>query len=197
MKFLTIALALSGFAAAGSLDAQTLPTRSGVLTVPQGRTTDCTYSRTSNSVGDIIFGRTNLATDCRDVNSREDGAWYQVGRGGDNNSIYERRVRNANGDLVIQRARRNPNGTFTIFSTRVAGANDNQWKRAQKEQRKAYKRAEKAEEREMKARLKAGTITQSQYDAWKRADKAQDKIDKAQMKAEDRAMKSNGKGKNK
>jgi hypothetical protein len=145
MKFLAIALAVSGVASAASLGAQTvLPTRSGVMVPTQG-STDCRYSRTRTSVGDIIFGRTNLATNCRDVYSREDGAWYQVGRGRDNNSIYERRVRDANGNLVIQRARRNPNGTFTIFNSRVATSNDKEWRKAQKAQEKAYKKQQKAE----------------------------------------------------
>lgn len=192
MKFLTIALAISGVAATASLGAQAVPGRTNTIPV-QTRGTDCNYARTTNTVGDIIYGRTNVVTDCRDVYSREDGAWYQVGRGRNNNSIYERRVRNANGDLVIQRARRNSNGTFTILSTRVATANDKQWKQIQKQQRKAYKESEKAEDREMKARLKSGTITKDQYDAWKRADKQQDKIDKAQMKAYDKGYK----GKNK
>jgi hypothetical protein len=145
MKFLAIALGVIGVASAGSLGAQTtLPPRSGVL-VPSRSSTDCSYARTTTSVGDIIFGRTNLATNCRDVYSREDGAWYQVGRGRDNNSIYERRVRDANGNLVIQRARRNPNGSFTILSTRVATSNDKQWKKAQKAQQKALQKQEKAE----------------------------------------------------
>ena len=145
MKFLAIALGVIGVASAGSLGAQTtLPPRSGVL-VPTRTSTDCSYARTTTSVGDIIFGRTNIATNCRDVYSREDGAWYQVGRGRDNSSIYERRVRDANGNLVIQRARRNPNGTFTILSTRVATANDKQWKKAQKAQQKALQKQEKAE----------------------------------------------------
>jgi hypothetical protein len=145
MKFLAIALAVSGVASAASLGAQTtLPTRSGVLIPVQSRN-DCTYSRTTSTVGDIIFGRTNLATNCRDVYSREDGAWYQVGRGRDNNSIYERRVRDGNGNLVIQRARRNPNGTFTILRSRVATSNDKEWRKAQKAQQKAIKKQEKAE----------------------------------------------------
>jgi hypothetical protein len=147
MKALAIALAVSGIASAASLGAQTpLPSRSGVYTVPvtQGNT-NCSYARSTSSVGDIIFGRTNLATNCRDVYSREDGAWYQVGRGRDNNSIYERRVRNANGNLVVQRARRNPNGSFTILSTRVANSNDKEWRKAQKAQQKALKQQEKAQ----------------------------------------------------
>jgi hypothetical protein len=145
MKFLAIALAVSGVASAASLGAQTtLPTRSGVLIPAQSRN-DCTYSRTTSTVGDIIFGRTNLATNCRDVYSREDGAWYQVGRGRDNNSIYERRVRDGNGNLVIQRARRNSNGTFTILSSRVATSNDKEWRKAQKAQQKAIQKQEKAE----------------------------------------------------
>jgi len=147
MKFLAIALGVIGVASAGSLGAQTtLPPRSGVL-VPTRSTTDCSYARTTTSVGDIIFGRTNLATNCRDVYSREDGAWYQEGRGRDNNSIYERRVRDANGNLVIQRARRNPNGSFTILSSRVATSNDKEWRKAQKAQQKAWKKQQKAEQK--------------------------------------------------
>ncbi len=205
MKLFALTLMLAGTASAASISAQTIPTRSGILVPSTQRTrTDCTYSRTTNSVGDIIFGRTNDAN-CRDVRSREDGVWYQVGRGRDNNSIYERRVRDANGNLVIQHARRNPNGTFTILNTRVAGVNDKEWKKAQKEQRKAHKRAEKAETKEMKDRLKAGTITKDQYETWKRADKQQDKIDNSAMKENEKAGKeafkannsSRGKGKNK
>ena len=144
MKLISLALAVSGLASAASLGAQVgLPMRTGVVTKQQG--TDCTYARTTNSVGDIIFGRTSIVTNCRDVYSREDNAWYQVGRGRDNNSIYERRIRNANGNLVIQRARRNPNGTFTIFNTRVATASDKEWRKAEKARQKALKKEAKAE----------------------------------------------------
>jgi len=146
MKFLSLALAVSGLASSASLGAQVgLPMRTGVATNQQG--TDCTYARTTNSVGDIIFGRTNIVTNCRDVYSREDGAWYQVGRGRDNNSIYERRVRNANGNLVIQRGRRNPNGSFTILNTRVATTNDKEWRKAEKARQKALKKEAKAEQK--------------------------------------------------
>jgi hypothetical protein len=155
MKLFAIALAVSGVASAASLNAQMLPTRSGIITGQTTQRTDCTYARTSNSVGDIIFGRTNIATNCRDVYSREDGAWYQVGRGRDNNSIYERRVRNANGNLVIQRARRNPNGTFTILSSRVANSNDKEWRKAQKAQQKAAEKQQKAWEKQQKDEQKA------------------------------------------
>ena len=144
MKFLSLAFAVSGLASAASLGAQTtLPIRTGIVAAQQG--TDCAYTRTTNSVGDIIFGRANIVTTCRDVYSREDGAWYQVGRGRDNNSIYERRIRNANGNLVIQRARRNPNGTFTILSTRVATVNDKEWRKAEKARQKELKKEAKAE----------------------------------------------------
>ena len=121
---------------------------------------NCDYNRTNNSVGDIIFGRTN-DVNCDDVGNRVDGGWYQVGRGRDNNSIYERRTRDRNGNLVIQRARRNRNGTFTIISTRYANDNDKQWRKAQqrqereyrkdqKEQQKAYDKAQKEREKEYK-----------------------------------------------
>lgn len=200
MKIFALSLALVGITAATPLVAQTVPARSGIPTTQ--RRADCTYTRSTNSVGDIIFGRANLATDCKDVRTREDGVWYQVGRGRDNNSIYERRVRGAgaNGNLVIQRAHRNADGTFTIFNTRVANANDKEWKRVLKEQRKAYKRAEKAEDKQMKDRLESGAITKDQYEAWKRADKQQDKVEKASMKANEKAQKeawkeSKGKGK--
>ncbi len=101
---------------------------------------------------------------------------------------------------MIQRARRNPGGTFTIFSTRPARSSDKEWKKALKEQRKTYKRAEKAEDKQMKDRLEAGTISKDQYEAWKKADKEQDKVEKASMKANEKAQKeawkeSKGKGK--
>jgi hypothetical protein len=154
MKTFAIALVVSGFASAASLGAQTtLPSRSGVQT--SGTVSDCSYARTTNSVGDIIFGRTNLANDCTDVYTRNDGAWYQVGRGRDNNSIYERRVRNSRGTLVIQRARRNPNGTFSIISTRAANSNDKQWRKAEKARQKAYTKQEKAEQKAEKKYYKS------------------------------------------
>src|SRR6185503_5537632 len=163
MKVFAIALAVSGLASAASVGAQTtLPSRSGVI-VPTTSSTDCRYTRTTNGIGDIIFGRTNLATDCRDVYSRNDGAWYQVGRGRDNNSIYERRVRDANGNLVIQRARRNPNGTFTIFNTRVATSKDKEWRKAQKAQEKAYKKQQKAQDKAYKEQQKAERKSEKNY----------------------------------
>ena len=102
---------------------------------------NCDYNRTTNSIGDIIFGRTNNNTYCDDNGNREDGGWYQVGQGRDNNSIYERRTRDRNGNLVIQRARRNSNGRFTIISTRGANDNDRQWRKAQKQQDKEWKKS--------------------------------------------------------
>jgi hypothetical protein len=108
------------------------------------RGNNCAYNQSTNTVGDIIFGRTNTNVSCDDVGNRVDGGWYQVGRGRDNNSIYERRVRDANGNLVVQRARRNSNGTFTIISSR--GYNDNsdkQWRKAQQRQRKQQREQDK------------------------------------------------------
>jgi hypothetical protein len=107
---------------------------------------NCDYNRTSNSVGDIIFGRTN-DVNCDDVGNRVDGGWYQVGRGRDNNSVYERRTRDANGNLIIQKARRNPDGSFRILSTRYANDNDKQWQKAQKRQEKEYRKEQKEQEK--------------------------------------------------
>jgi len=110
----------------------------------------CSYSQSTNSVGDIIFGRANANT-CQDVYTRDDGAWYQVGQGANNNSIYERRTYDSNGNLVIQRARRNRNGSFTIISTRAySSTNDKQWKQAQKQQQKDWKKAQKEQQKQMK-----------------------------------------------
>lgn len=110
---------------------------------------NCDYNRTTNSIGDIIFGRTNN-TVCEDVNNRDDGVWYQEGRGPNNNSIYVRRTVDANGNLVIQRARRNANGTFTIFNTRTASNSDKQWKKQQKAQNKAWNKAQKDDRKDLK-----------------------------------------------
>jgi hypothetical protein len=139
MKLLAITFALAGTVAA-SAGAQALP-RSG--TVYQQSQTSCAYNRSTNSVGDIIFGRGSNAANCQDVYTRQDGAWYQVGQGPRNNSIYERRVTDRRGNLVIQRARRNRNGTFTILSTRVATSNDREWKSQEKARQRAYKQAQK------------------------------------------------------
>ena len=147
MKVFAIAIALATAAAAAPASAQL---RGQV--VQNGN--NCVYTRSSNTVGDIIFGRTNAST-CQDVYSREDGAWYQVGRGANNNSIYERRVRDSNGNLVIQRARRNSSGRFTILSSRVATDNDKQWRKAEKARAKAYQKQQKADEKAYKKEQKA------------------------------------------
>ena len=98
---------------------------------------NCSYNQSTNTVGDIIFGRSGNNVNCNDNGNRVDGGWYQVGQGRDNNSIYERRVRDSNGNLVIQRARRNPNGSFTILSSRGYNSNnDKQWQKAQRKQQK-------------------------------------------------------------
>ncbi len=84
---------------------------------------DCTYSQSTNTVGDIIFGRSgNNTTNCVDnSNNRVNGGWYQVGRDNNGATIYERRTRDQNGNLIIQRARRNSDGSLSIISTRNAG----------------------------------------------------------------------------
>lgn len=144
MKVFAFSLAIAGVTAAASLNAQSVP-RPGTVITGQ-RTNDCTYNRTTNSVGDIIFGRTNLNTsnNCQDVYSRNDGAWYQVGNG--RSPVYERRVRDNYGNLIIQRARRNPNGTFTILNSRIANNNDKEWKKAEKRREKAIRQAQKRNE---------------------------------------------------
>jgi hypothetical protein len=142
MKLFAMTLALAGTVTA-TAGAQA-PPRSPVYQQTQN---SCYYRRSTNTVGDVIFGRTNSASNCQDVYSRDDGAWYQVGVGANNNSVYERRTTDRRGNLIIQRARRNRNGTFTILSTRVANSNDRQWRKAQE---KAWNKQQKAERKSEK-----------------------------------------------
>jgi hypothetical protein len=115
------------------------------------RSNNCAYNQSTNTVGDIIFGRTNTNVNCNDVGNRVDGGWYQVGQGSNNNSVYERRVRDANGNLVIQRARRNSNGTFTILNSRGYNTNnDRQWQKAQLQQQKDLRKQQKQQDKQYK-----------------------------------------------
>lgn len=113
------------------------------------RGNNCAYSQSTNTVGDIIFGRSNTNVNCNDVGNRVDGGWYQVGQGRNNNSIYERRIPDANGNLVIQRARRNSNGTFTILNSRAYNNNnDKQWRKAQQQQQQEMRKQQKEQDKQ-------------------------------------------------
>lgn len=110
---------------------------------------NCSYNQSTNTVGDIIFGRSGNNVNCTDNGNRVDGGWYQVGQGRDNNSIYERRVRDSNGNLIIQRARRNPNGSFTILSSRAYNSsNDKQWQKAQRQQQKEMRKQQREQDKQ-------------------------------------------------
>ncbi|HEX9085673.1 MAG TPA: hypothetical protein VF836_13120, partial [Gemmatimonadaceae bacterium] len=89
-------------------------------------------------------GRSNNPNNvnCDAVGSRLDGGWYQIGHGPGNNSDYVRRIRDSQGNLVIQRARRDRNGTFRIISTDYAMDNDKEWRKASQDYNNAVKRAE-------------------------------------------------------
>ena len=114
-----------------------------------GNNSNCSYNQTTNTVGDIIFGRSGNNVNCNDNGNRVDGGWYQVGQGRDNNSIYERRVRDSNGNLVIQRARRNPNGSFTILSSRAYNSNnDKQWQKAQQRRQKEIRKQQREDDKQ-------------------------------------------------
>ncbi|MEX2110571.1 MAG: hypothetical protein WD802_08210 [Gemmatimonadaceae bacterium] len=110
------------------------------------RNNNCDYNRSTNSIGDIIFGRSSDRY-CDDEYSREDNGWYQVGRGRDNNSIYERRTRDRNGNLIIQRARRDSNGRMRIISTRRYEENDKHWKKVHKDD-KHWKNGKRGSDRD-------------------------------------------------
>ena len=120
MKLMIIGATLAAFAAVAPLEAQARPV---ILTGAGTSRQNCTYSRSTNSVGDVIFGRSgNNTTNCVDnTSNRVNGGWYQVGRDNNGATIYERQTTDRNGNLIIQRARRNSNGTLSVISTRNAG----------------------------------------------------------------------------
>lgn len=122
----------------------------GNINNTNNRNTNCSYNQSTNTVGDIIFGRSGNNVNCNDNGNRVDGGWYQVGQGRDNNSTYERRTRDANGNLVIQRARRNRNGSFTILNSRSANQNDKQWQKAQDRQQKEDRKQQKRDDQNYK-----------------------------------------------
>lgn len=146
MKAFIMSLALLSAASAVPLSAQVAPPRSGTIGNVQQGNRSCAYTQSTNSVGDLIFGRSG-SNSCVDVNSRQDGAWYQTGPDANGNTVYARRIRDANGNLVIQRARRNRNGRFTIYSTRGARSSDREWSKAEKAQQKAYNKQQKMEDK--------------------------------------------------
>lgn len=154
----------------------------------QGRT--CSWDRSTNSVGDIIFGR-NVRDRDRDCDVRRglDNAWYQRGRDG----TYERRHLDANGNWVVERATRDANGNMVITSTRPFG-NERDDSKAWKNQRKADKRAlkehQKAEKRALKARtdLDHDAMKGAREDlkAHQRAEKRQDQVAGRAAKRQDK-----------
>jgi hypothetical protein len=169
MKVLALTVAVAGFVSAAPLGAQVVSRTS------TQRRADCRYVQTTNSVGDIIFGRSGTAL-CDDNNRRVDKAWYQIGTDRNGNAIYERRRRGANGKLIVERARRDASGRLVIVATRPFGQN--------KADYKAWKTAEKAEDKQMKAQL-----SKDNYKTFKKTDKQEDQADKAVMKTADKNQK--------
>jgi hypothetical protein len=86
---------------------------------------ECTFERTSTIAG-VIFGRRDANLECRSTGRRELGAWYEVGRNRNGDRIYQRRVRLADGTIVVQRARRTRTGSLVLSGVRYprAGIND-------------------------------------------------------------------------
>jgi hypothetical protein len=175
MKGFAIPLALAAIVSSAPLGAQIVSRATSA-----NRRADCRYVQTTNSIGDIIYGRSGTAL-CSDNNSRVDNAWYQIGTDRNGNAIYERRRRGANGRLIIERSRRDASGNFVIVATRPFGQN--------KADTKAWKRAEKAEDKQMKTQLSKGD-----YKTFKKTDKEEDKADKAAVKNADKAQKEAWKG---
>jgi hypothetical protein len=126
MKNFIIAAALTGLAVASPLSAQGRNGPPVNRTPNNGRNSqDCTYSQPTNTVGDIIFGRSGSnTTNCRNTSSsRGNGSWYPIGNDGNGNTIYERQTRDSNGNVIVQRARRDAYGNMSVFSSRNVGNN--------------------------------------------------------------------------
>src|SRR6184192_4313031 len=69
-----------------------------------------------------IPGRVPTSTTSRSTSI--DGSWRVVGQDR-NGTIYERRTYDANGNIVVQRARRDAYGNFSIIDTRTVRNNNN------------------------------------------------------------------------
>jgi hypothetical protein len=119
MKLMIIGVTLAGFAAFTPLSAQR-PTGN-----QRGSRQDCTNSQQSGSVSDIILGRRSASTvgcvDNRTNRQVNGGGWYEVGNDGYGGTIYERQTRDRNGNIIVQRARRDVYGNMSIISTRNVG----------------------------------------------------------------------------
>jgi hypothetical protein len=126
MKNFIIAAALTGLAVASPLSAQGRNGPPVNRTPNNGRNSqDCTYSQPTNTVSDIIFGRSGTnTTTCRNTSSsRSNGSWYPIGNDGNGNTIYERQTRDSNGNVIVQRARRDAYGNMSVFSSTNVGNN--------------------------------------------------------------------------
>jgi hypothetical protein len=126
MKNFIIAAALAGLVVASPLSARGQNGPPVNRTPNNGRNSQgCTYSQPTNTVGDIIFGRSGTnTTNCRNTSSsRGNGSWYPIGNDGNGNTIYERQTRDSNGNVIVQRARRDAYGNMSVFSSTNVGNN--------------------------------------------------------------------------
>lgn len=83
---------------------------------------NCEFERRPSNLGDVFFGvrSSQRDRDCRVGSSRtrEQNVWYPVGRDANGNVIYERRVRNSDGRVVVERARSTSGGNLERISSR-------------------------------------------------------------------------------
>ena len=132
---------------------------------------DCEFERRGSNLGDTFFGlRTSRDgnRDCRVSSSRtrDLGVWYPVGRDSNGNVIYERRVRDRDGRVIIERARSRDGRTLSrIGSNRDIRMDrdrdddddddDRRMTRAERERERAIRDREKAILKQQKALEKA------------------------------------------
>lgn len=107
MKKIALTLFVAGAVFASEARAQLLVTGNSA----RFRDGNCQFERRNSNLGYLFFGlrssQRDLDRDCRVSTSRtrEQGVWYPIGRDGNGNVIYERRVRDRNGRIIAERAR--------------------------------------------------------------------------------------------
>lgn len=81
---------------------------------------DCRFERTVDAAGNVVFLRVvgERSKGCK-FRQRDENVLFENALDRSGNRIFVRRIRDANGRLVIQRVRRNPDGTLVVVSSRV------------------------------------------------------------------------------
>ena len=161
---------------------------------------DCEFERRSSNLGDVIFGLGNSRDrnrDCRvsSSRSRDNNVWYPVGRDGNGNVIYERRVRDRNGRTITERARSRDGRTLARIASNGNNRMDRDRDDDDDDDDRRMTRAERDRERAIRDREKAVRNQQKAIEKARRdREKAARKAQRDREKAIERARRGNGNG---